>query len=51
MVFAGSLLIHFGGCKLLKHCTDSLIGLAVASSETCPPCKNDGICRAGHCSC
>ncbi|CAK69037.1 unnamed protein product (macronuclear) [Paramecium tetraurelia] len=51
MVFAGSLLIHFGGCKLLKHCSDSLIGLAVASAETCPPCKNDGECRAGHCSC
>jgi len=36
MVFAGSLLVHFGGCKLMKTCSDSLTGILMGSIDSCP---------------
>ncbi|CAD8058115.1 unnamed protein product [Paramecium primaurelia] len=51
MVFAGQLLIHFGGCKLDQTCSDSLTAVLLNSNEQCPPCRNGGVCRVGHCSC
>lgn len=51
MVFMGPLLIHFGGCELFRTCSDSMIALKIADMESCPTCRNEGECRAGHCSC
>jgi hypothetical protein len=36
MVFAGPLLVHFGGCKLMKTCSDSLTGILMGSIDSCP---------------
>jgi len=51
MVIAGPLLIHFGGCSLFKTCSDSLTAIKLTDEENCPPCRNGGVCRGGHCSC
>lgn len=31
MAFAGSLLVHFGGCKLFETCSSSLTGILLGS--------------------
>lgn len=46
----GNILIIFGGCHLMNNCSNDLIAIRLADSETCPhSCSNNGVCRNGRC--